>query len=585
MNDQPSITQIQTNIKQLRELIDNLGSTVNQQHQTLITTRAEIAQRSATQSADELARLLVHVRRNLEDLERRFEAQQKEQEQLKALQQISGVINSSLDLNEVLGFVMDSIIDLTKAERAILLLKDEKTGEQEVQLYRNVDRETIEKSSTFEISRSIVRTVAETGEPVVTMNAQSDSRFAAQESIISYNLRSILCVPLKIKDDITGVIYADNRIAAGVFGNTDRDLLASFANQAAIAIDNARLFHQIQNHLTEITEMRDLMDNVFASIASGVITIDEDERIALYNRAAERILGFPETAVMRETYKIAMETLGLPVEPLIHDVWTNGGARNTEVDVAVSKRAGLTSLNLTFTPLRDYDHATLGVAMVLDDVTEKKRLESVRRYLPPALVDQIRDLDAAQRPQRRIMSVLFADVRGYSTFSENLDPEKLIQIMNGYFTEFVYAINEYQGLTDKFMGDAVMALYNTPLNPQQRHAERAIHTALMIRKNMQRYLAEQPEANRLHFGIGVHTGEAVVGNVGSSLRKDYSAIGDAVNLSKRIQENAHADEILLSSSTYEQVKAWVQVEALEPMKVKGRQAPEQIYRLVGSSLD
>jgi len=581
LNEQPSITQIQTNIRQLKELINNLGSTVNQQHQTLITTRAEIAQRSATQSSDELARLLVHVRRNLEDLERRFEAQQKEQEQLQALQHISGVINSSLDLNEVLGFVMDSIIDLTKAERAILLLKDEETGEQEVQLYRNVDRETIEKSATFEISRSIVKTVAETGEPVATMNAQSDSRFAAQASIISYNLRSILCVPLKIKDEVTGVIYADNRIAAGVFGNTDRDLLASFANQAAVAIDNARLFRQTQDDLIEITEMRDLMDNVFASIASGVITIDNNERIALYNRAAERILGFPDTAVMRETYKSAMNTLGLPVEPLIQDVWRNGGAKNTEVDVAVSKRSGLTSLNLTLTPLRDYDQDTLGVAMVLDDVTEKKRLESVRRYLPPALVDQIRDLDAAQRPQRRIMSVMFADVRGYSTFSEHLDPEKLIQIINGYFTEFVYAINEYQGLTDKFMGDAVMALYNTPLNPQDNHAERAIRTALMIHQKMKPYLAGLPEDRRLHFGIGVHTGEAVVGNVGSSLRKDYSAIGDAVNLSKRIQENAKADEILISSSTYEQVKAWVKVEPLEPIKVKGRQAPEQLYRLVG----
>jgi PAS domain S-box-containing protein len=389
-------------------------------------------------------------------------------------------------------------------------------------------------------------------------------------------------VPLKIKDEITGVIYADNRIASGVFGNTDRDLLASFANQAAVAIDNARLFRQTQANLIEITEMRDLMDNVFASIASGVITIDEEERIALYNRAAERILGFPDTAVLHQTYKIAMETLGLPVEPLIYDVWTNGGAHNTEVDVIVNKRPGMTSLNLTLTPLRDYGQEMLGVAMVLDDVTEKKRLESVRRYLPPALVDQIRDLDAAQRPQRSIMSVLFADVRGYSTFSEHLDPEKLIQIMNGYFTEFVYAINEYQGLTDKFMGDAVMALYNTPLNPQENHAERAIRTALMIRKNMQRYLTEVSEDKRLHFGIGIHTGEAVAGNVGSSLRKDYSAIGDAVNLSKRIQENAQADEILISRNTYEQVRDWVQAEPLEPMKVKGRQTPEQIYRLVGA---
>jgi len=414
------------------------------------------------------------------------------------------------------------------------------------------------------------------------MNAQSDSRFAAQESIISYNLRSILCVPLKIKDSITGVIYADNRIQSGVFGDTDRDLLASFANQAAVAIENARLFQQIRDHLAEITEMRDFMNNVFASIASGVITIGDDERIAMINRAAERILGYSEKDVLHQIYKQALEILGLPVEPLVEEVRMNGGSQNKEVDLVVRRRPGVTTLNLTLTPLRDVEQEAMGVAMVLDDVTEKKRLESVRRYLPPALVDQIRDLDAAQRPQHRLLSVVFADVRGYSTFSEHVDPEKLIQIMNGYFTVFVQAIDKYEGLTDKFMGDAVMALYNTPLNPQRDHAERALRTALMIQENMDAYLADLPEDRRLHFGIGVHTGEAVVGNVGSSLRKDYSAIGDAVNLAKRIQENAGGDEILLSSATYELVKDWIVADGLEPIQVKGRQAMEQIYRLNGT---
>ncbi|HFE66557.1 MAG TPA: GAF domain-containing protein [Chloroflexi bacterium] len=578
---EPTISQIHSNIDELRKLINSLGSTVDQQHQTLVTTRADLLRRQAAQSSDELARLLIQVRRQLEDLEKRVEKQQKEHEQLKALQEISAAVNSSLNLDQVLEVVMDSIISLTKAERAILLLKEGGSSELEVRLARNVDQETIEKSSSFEISRTIVGEVAQTGEPVVTMNAQSDSRFSAQESIISYNLRSILCVPLKIKGQITGVIYADNRIAAGVFGDTDRDLLASFANQAAVAIQNARLFEQIRDHLIEITEMRDLMDNVFASIASGVITIDEEDRIALYNRAAERILGFPEDAIIHETYQKALDTLGLPVTPLVEKVQKNGGAQNTELDVVVSKRPGLTTLNLTLTPLRDIQQEMLGVAMVLNDVTEKKRLESVRRYLPPALVDQIRDLDAAQRPQQRRMSVLFADVRGYSSFSEYVAPETLIQIMNGYFTEFVYAINEYQGMTDKFMGDAVMALYNTPLNPQDDHVERAVRTALMIRGRMQAYLDSQPAERRLHFGMGIHTGDAVAGNVGSDLRKDYSAIGDAVNLSKRIQENAQADEILISSATYEVVKDWVFAEPLPPMQVKGRQNLEQIYRLLG----
>ncbi|HRQ41814.1 MAG TPA: adenylate/guanylate cyclase domain-containing protein [Chloroflexota bacterium] len=579
--EDPSTTQIHTNLNDLRKLIDNLGTTVNQQHQTIITSRPDVAHPVISRSSDEITRQIVILRRTVEDLERRVKAQEKEREQLRALQDVGAMINSSLDLDQVLVVVMDAIIDLTKAERSIMLLKSEDTGELEVRVYRNMDRETLEKSS-FDFSRSIVRAVAESGEPIVTMNAMSDSRFAAQESIISYNLRSILCVPLKIKEMIIGVIFADNRVQSGVFGDTDRDLLASFANQAAVAIENARLFQQIRSHLTEITEMRDLMDNVFASITSGVITIDEEERIALYNRAAERILGHPQGAIMHQTYHAALETLGLDVEPLVEDVRHKGGVQNTEVDLVISRRPGITTLNLTLTPLRDYEQETLGVAMVLNDVTEKKNLESVRRYLPPALVDQIRDLDAAQRPQHRIMSVLFADVRGYSTFSEHVDPEKLIQIMNGYFTIFVRAIDNFEGLTDKFMGDAVMALYNTPLNPQRRHAERAVRTALMIQENMRAYLAEIPEDRRLHFGVGVHTGEAVVGNVGSSLRKDYSAIGDAVNLAKRVQENAGGDEVLLSSATYELVKDWVEAEPLEPIRVKGRQTLEQIYRLQGT---
>lgn len=575
-----SITQVHRELKQLRQMVDELGGAVNQQ-QTLISSRAEISRQTAVQVTDEMIRLFIQVRRTLEDLERRITAQEKEHGQLKALQEIGAVINSSLDLNQVLAVVMDAIINLTQAERAILLLIEEETGQLEVQIARNVDRETIEKSSSFEISRTIVRTVAQSGEPVVTMNARSDPRFSATESIISYNLRSILCVPLQIKNTTIGVIYADNRIAAGIFSDSDRDLLATFANQAAVAIENARLFQQIRQHLMEITEMKDLMDNVFESIASGVITIDDKDRVALYNRAAERILDIPTKSVLHETYAAALDVLGLPVELIIESVKQNGNIQNTELDIAVRKRPGPTTLNLTFSPLRDIRQEPLGVAMVLNDISETKRLESVRRYLPPALVDQVRDLDAAQRPQRRVITVLFADVRGFSTYSENLDPETLIEVINGYFTQAVAAISHYGGLTDKFMGDAVMALFNTPLNPQEDHVERAIRTALMIQNNIIAYHMTMPAEKRLYFGAGIHVGEAVVGNVGSALRKDYSAIGDAVNLAKRVQETARPGQILLSAAAYQRAADWVIVEAMNPMRVKGRQALEQIYELIG----
>ena len=225
-----------------------------------------------------------------------------ERRALQALYEVGQVVNSTLELSEVLNKVMDRIIQLTGAERSFLMLKDETTtGELEVHAARNVDRETL-RHSEFAVSWTIVQQVAEAGRPVVTTNAQADPRFAAQESVVAYSLRSILCVPMLVRDRVTGVIYADNRIKTGLFGDHDRDLLAAFANQAALAIENARLFERVKQQLAAITTMKDLMDNVFASITSGVITTDMDDRITLFNRAAEAILGVPAVQAVAQPY-------------------------------------------------------------------------------------------------------------------------------------------------------------------------------------------------------------------------------------------------------------------------------------------
>jgi sigma-B regulation protein RsbU (phosphoserine phosphatase) len=178
------------------------------------------------------------------------ESLQIERGELAALFRVTQVVNSSLDLDQVLNHVMDQIILLTKAERCFLMLINE-DGELEFKIARNVDRETIEGSS-FDISRTIVQRVAKQGEPIVTTNAQEDPRFSMQTSVLSYSLRSILCVPLRVKGKITGVIYADNRAKSGVFDDHHRDLLTVFANQAAISIENARLHAQeIRQQLLE----------------------------------------------------------------------------------------------------------------------------------------------------------------------------------------------------------------------------------------------------------------------------------------------------------------------------------------------
>ena len=565
----------QTELTRLRVLIHEIDRHLGQLDQvvTQVTTQPSL------QAQTEVQHLLEPIQQSLQELETRIKRHEKEREHLHALQAVGAAINSSLELQQVLQEVMDAIIALTGAERAFLMLMNDASGAFEVQIARNMDRETIDEPS-FDVSRSVMQSVVESGQPVVTINAQSDPRFSGSDSVISYNLRSILCVPLKVRAIITGVIYADNRIASGIFNDSDRDLLANFANQAAVAIENARLFQQIRDQLTHITEMKNLMDDVFASIASGVITIDAADTISLFNHAAERILGLTAKQVVEQPYRRALAAVA-GIDAMVEKVKQEGGQYNREVDTAVARSSSVSTLNMTFSPLRGEQQGPFGVVVVLDDISEKKRVESLRRYLPPALVDQVRGLEVAQRPQRRRMSVMFADVRGFTTLSERMEPEKLIQVINGYFAVAATAISQYEGVIDKYMGDAIMAEFNTTLNPQVNHVERAVRTALMIQEELAAYHAVLPPERRLYFGIGLHVGEAVAGNVGTHFRKDYSVIGDAVNTAKRLQEFSGPNQIVISQAVYDSVKSWVEVNPLGPQQLKNRQEPIVIYELLG----
>jgi putative nucleotidyltransferase with HDIG domain len=166
------------------------------------------------------------------------------QSQLGALMGVGRAINSSLGLKRVLEEVMDTLIELMRAERGFLMLR-ESTGELEVRIARGIAHVNLEEAA-FKVSRTIVRQVAANGEPVLTTNAQADPRFVGQVSVAAFQLRSILCAPLKIKNDLIGVIYVDNRARAGIFQEHDLALITAFADQAAVAIDNARLFDDLQ---------------------------------------------------------------------------------------------------------------------------------------------------------------------------------------------------------------------------------------------------------------------------------------------------------------------------------------------------
>jgi PAS domain S-box-containing protein len=322
-----------------------------------------------------------------------------ELEHLRALADTTALVNSSLDVNLVLNEVIDTVIELTGAERGYIVLRNEETGQMEFRIARNLDRETIDEGS-FIVSRTIVGEVAQTGRPVMTTDALSDPNYSAQESVVVHALRSILCVPMILRDEVTGVAYVDNQVKNALFGEKQLALLSDFANQAAIAIENARLFERVQVALAEVTEMKELMDNVFASIASGVIATDVQNIITTYNTAAERILNVSYQDVLGQPISDMLPIVYALVHELISAICEHGSQQEmVEADPVIPGR-GEVNLNLKLSPLKNQDE-TEGVAIVVDDLTEIKRrdatLNVVRRYLPPAMLDHIQSLDGLNK--------------------------------------------------------------------------------------------------------------------------------------------------------------------------------------------
>jgi adenylate cyclase len=561
--------------------ISRLSEAVGDIRQQIATYR-DVTSRAGVEPPSDVVEGLIELNDRLIRLGKLVDDFELERRNLEALVEIGQVINSSLDLKTVLNEVMDTIIRLTGAQRSFLMLPDEQ-GEMDIVVARNWERESLEPQE-YTISSTIVKRVLADGNAILTTNASADPRFDSQDSIIAYNLRSILCVPLKVKGKLTGVIYADNRVREGLFTEKERSLLSAFANQAAVALENAMLFASVQQTLNEVTELKNLMEDVFASIASGVITTDTSDEITLCNRAAETILGTPSEGMLGTS----LHEILSPLSPLLSQKVEEVKQRDEryvglEVHTTLDAR-GVVDLSLNITPLKTADQSTRGVAIVLDDLTEKRRLEAQRRLfermVSPAVIDQL-DPDSLQLGGRRLdITTLFADIRGFTSFSEVTDPETLVSVLNRYLAVAADAILNEEGTIDKFLGDAVMAWFNAPI-PQSDHTLRAIRSALAMQEQISVLNVVMPSHFQLSFGIGIHMGEALLGLIGTDKRLEYTAIGDSVNTAKRLQENAHPGQILISQVAANEVRERVKLRLVPPILAEGKEQPLQVFEVLG----
>jgi len=215
---------------------------------------------------------------------------------------------------------------------------------------------------------------------------------------------------------------------------------------------------------------------------------------------------------------------------------------------------------------------------------EAKIRSTLQRYLSPTIVDDLvkHNRELKLGGERLECSILFTDICSFTTISEQKSPEDIVMMLNEYFSAMAEIIFHYQGTLDKFIGDAIMAVFGAPLVSFDCHMNSVACGVAMLEKLkeiQEKWRSEGKEFFQMR--VGINTGPVVAGNIGSSKRMDYTVIGDTVNLASRLESNAQPGTILISGYTYEKVKDFVNADRLDPIKVKGKVELIEIYRVNG----
>jgi PAS domain S-box-containing protein len=403
--------------------------------------------------------------------------------------------------------------------------------------------------------------------------------------------QSEVYVPILSHGSLIGVWMISAKISDDRYTDADLGLLATLADQSAVALENARLLSDLRDQVLQVRAMRDYLDSTLASILTGVITLNREGTVVSFNRAAEEIFQIPATSAIGQHYERALPPIQAADLPrVLPRVWAQGIPQSVrDVSAHVVARGDI-HLTIMLSPIRRGEE-TVGVAMVVEDLTEQYRLEAetrrvrttFERFVAPTVVEGVLSDPRRTAPggERQAVTILFADLHGFTHLSEKMPSEELVQILNGYLSTAAQVILRYEGTLDKFLGDGVMAIFNAPV-PQADHAWRAACAALALQRNIADYAKQLPDIQRLRFRVGIHTGDAVVGNIGARELVNYTAVGDTVNVAKRLQENADDGQILLSRTAFALVESRVVVAPRDKLIVKGRAAPVELFELIGA---
>jgi adenylate cyclase len=486
--------------------------------------------------------------------------------------QLSHDLAGELNLDRLLSRLVHATTELLNADRSTLFLYDKKTN----QLFSRVAEELEIREIRIPTDTGIAGAVFTTRQTANIADPYNDPRFNKEvDRRTGYHTDSILAMPIINKaGQCIGVTQVLNK-QGGRFTARDEARLGAFTAQITIALENAQLFEDVLNE-------KNYNEGILRSTTDGILTLDVEDRILTANDAALRILKAPRSEVIARRVDAVFAGPNAWVVNSLEKVKQSG---HREIAVQMELRLGerdTASVNLAVNPLIDVNEEHIGSMLVLEDITSEKRIRStMARFMSPEVAEQLlAEGETVLGGKDQKVSVLFSDVRDFTSMSEALGARETVSMLNEYFERMVDVILGHRGVLDKFIGDAVMALFGVPFNGEH-DADDAVRVANTMFVALRELNVERRRDGRapLDIGVGIATGVVVVGNIGSTKRMEYTAIGDPVNLASRLESATkyYGAKILISETTRAELGSKTLLREIDLLRVQGKKEPVAIY--------
>ncbi|MEB3179530.1 MAG: adenylate/guanylate cyclase domain-containing protein [Nostocaceae cyanobacterium] len=547
------------------------------------------------------------IRLILESSRSFYVATQKQRAAAALMKAIKSLGQSSLDLEKTLKLVMDEAKELMNADRSTLWLLDRERNE----LWTKIPKEDGSMHEMrLRIGEGFAGKVAVTGETInipFDLYEHKDSETSKKfDQENGYRTCSLLCMPVRNADgELIGVTQLVNKKKSGEFSpynpanwphapecfqasfdQNDEKFMDAFNIQAGVALHNAQLFAMLK-------QQERLQRDILRSLSDGVVSTDRKGNIVAANESARQVLGVNEDERLEgkkisDVIQIKEGNFDTWCEDALHPIIDKDRQQYYPDRTLISQGTEQHSINLSINTIADAenDQQVRGALVVMEDISDEKRLKNTMyRYMTQELAEELLKLDdeKLRKGDRKQVSILFSDIRGYTTLTENLQAEEVVSLLNDYFESMLEAVFKYKGTLDKYIGDAIMAVFGSPLQLAD-HAWMSVQSAIEMRYRLQDFNHRRQSQGKpkINIGIGINSDTVISGNIGSSKRLEFTAIGDGVNLASRLESTTkhYGCDIVISHNTYEHCQDRVWTRELDYIRVKGRNEPVSIYELV-----